>query len=99
MPCTNPNVFQIFLSTPSARRATYLEIQKEKDKQFLSTPSARRATSELGRLSVLPTFLSTPSARRATPRLYRGTADTGNFYPRPPRGGRLQQSTQQTTQQ
>ena len=34
------------------------------------------------------TFLSTPSARRATPRLHRGTADTGDFYPRPPRGGR-----------
>ena len=33
-------------------------------------------------------FLSTPSARRATPRLYRSTANTGYFYPRPPRGGR-----------
>ena len=46
---------------------TYLEIQKEKDKQFLSTPSARRATSPafcgLGSADV---FLSTPSARRAT---------------------------------
>ena len=33
-------------------------------------------------------FLSTPSARRATCRSDRSRVDTGNFYPRPPRGGR-----------
>ena len=37
-------------------------------------------------------FLSTPSARRATSiRLYRQARQT-HFYPRPPRGGRLQQA-------
>ena len=35
----------IFLSTPSARRATYLvAMEGETDSKFLSTPSARRAT-------------------------------------------------------
>ena len=34
-------------------------------------------------------FLSTPSARRATQRLSRSCGSSSNFYPRPPRGGRL----------
>ena len=34
----------IFLSTPSARRATRSELQELTPKIFLSTPSARRAT-------------------------------------------------------
>ena len=33
-------------------------------------------------------FLSTPSARRATPKKFRVAALIGDFYPRPPRGGR-----------
>ena len=33
-------------------------------------------------------FLSTPSARRATPTLSQEWMAEGNFYPRPPRGGR-----------
>ena len=33
-------------------------------------------------------FLSTPSARRATSTFFRCRAFFGNFYPRPPRGGR-----------
>ena len=33
-------------------------------------------------------FLSTPSARRATSSLNTDTGGAGNFYPRPPRGGR-----------
>ena len=39
---------EVFLSTPSARRATcaYAEVIRDMD-GFLSTPSARRATSEL----------------------------------------------------
>ncbi len=36
----------------------------------------------------MPIFLSTPSARRATAQGAGGTASAGNFYPRPPRGGR-----------
>ena len=56
---------------------------------FLSTPSARRATSGAVTIAAVDGFLSTPSARRAT----RGAAGRGasspDFYPRPPRGGRL----------
>ena len=37
---------QLFLSTPSARRATLCEAASDCKKEFLSTPSARRATCE-----------------------------------------------------
>ena len=57
---------------------------------FLSTPSARRATRCTGtRTSGGTSFLSTPSARRATPGLRRPSLPISDFYPRPPRGGRL----------
>ena len=78
-----------FLSTPSARRAT-----------FTSAPRAAGTTNfyprpPRGGRQVLPgdtakvqLFLSTPSARRATCcTLLAGTPFT-HFYPRPPRGGR-----------
>ena len=38
-----------FLSTPSARRATWLDKMGIKIQQFLSTPSARRATLNASR--------------------------------------------------
>ena len=41
----------------------------------------------VGHLHVL--FLSTPSARRATAAALPASTSTTNFYPRPPRGGRL----------
>ena len=83
------HVFIVFLSTPSARRATcsdpyhhgYLAISIH----------ALREEGDLkgwSPLSNLPLFLSTPSARRATELALLKTALTGNFYPRPPRGGR-----------
>ena len=57
----------IFLSTPSARRATVLAPSGGSKNIFLSTPSARRATLLFRLLSQLVfAFLSTPSARRAT---------------------------------
>ena len=56
--------------------------------KFLSTPSARRATSGLFTLMFGAGFLSTPSARRATKPAKSGGKRPGNFYPRPPRGGR-----------
>ena len=58
--------------------------------QFLSTPSARRATCITSRKSCGQKFLSTPSARRATYRVGTDAANLFHFYPRPPRGGRLQ---------
>ena len=57
----------VFLSTPSARRATLNAIfTRLATNTFLSTPSARRATvvDAAGICTFL--FLSTPSARRAT---------------------------------
>ena len=57
---------------------------------FLSTPSARRATRNGPTLTdFLYLFLSTPSARRATGRYQVRQRHFENFYPRPPRGGRL----------
>ena len=78
----------LFLSTPSARRATKSCGSSAPRLVFLSTPSARRATVEWAKnlgiyqISIhalreegdAPTLLSKKSL------LY--------FYPRPPRGGR-----------
>ena len=60
-------VSSTFLSTPSARRATYFPTPYDCSGQFLSTPSARRATDIDDAVAALTGFLSTPSARRATP--------------------------------
>ena len=60
------NTHSGFLSTPSARRATYVDAADNALKGFLSTPSARRATRLLLSVSWKVEFLSTPSARRAT---------------------------------
>ena len=103
----------LFLSTPSARRATVSPLPDVPlSALFLSTPSARRATPFCSVAASSTKFLSTPSARRATrcstnakggaaisihalreegddlrPIIIRGLRD---FYPRPPRGGRLE---------
>ena len=46
LPCSIPFHINLFLSTPSARRATLCgRIRNQKDIRFLSTPSARRATA------------------------------------------------------
>ena len=61
-----PSIF-VFLSTPSARRATAHSCPVFGRKTFLSTPSARRATSTFSIFWIIVSkFLSTPSARRAT---------------------------------
>ena len=104
----------IFLSTPSARRATlcppliprwkgYFYPRPPRGGRpimpgrlvsvhciFLSTPSARRATNTAADAQAkAATFLSTPSARRATSLPSTMYSSFWNFYPRPPRGGRL----------
>ena len=56
----------LFLSTPSARRATSRSPWAIRPARFLSTPSARRATCVSVTVGFGSTFLSTPSARRAT---------------------------------
>ena len=78
----------LFLSTPSARRATRPAADTPYGAVFLSTPSARRATLVLCDRKDGRIFLSTPSARRATNNLGGAKLLSENFYPRPPRGGR-----------
>ena len=83
----NPN--QIFLSTPSARRATVtagvvlLHLQ-------ISIHALREEGDGFNAAFGFPViaFLSTPSARRATKKCSSGRWKNFNFYPRPPRGGR-----------
>ena len=59
--------FLLFLSTPSARRATWNNGGNAGlFNLFLSTPSARRATVYDEIYISVYEFLSTPSARRAT---------------------------------
>ena len=79
----------VFLSTPSARRATGLH-QRHHPEHRISI-HALREEGDLVNISLRlceGQFLSTPSARRATPRATFGAMKLPNFYPRPPRGGR-----------
>ena len=78
-----------FLSTPSARRATLTKSRKSWNWLFLSTPSARRATTG---------YINGPFPNLISIHALREEGDLGimlidmmgrNFYPRPPRGGRL----------
>ena len=79
----------IFLSTPSARRATFNKVHKTNLKYIsihaLCEEGDKFATHTSGQL--VP-FLSTPSARRATGALYLWYTRPQYFYPRPLRGGR-----------
>ena len=81
---------QVFLSTPSVRRATPAGLRNGCSFAFLSTPSVRRATVPVPATMVIcNVFLSTPSVRRATAGVvWRAAASLYNFYPRPPCGGR-----------
>ena len=125
----------IFLSTPSARRATFSRLtgfygkidfyprpprggrpavpsligaaanisihalREEGDlrqafqvqKYYISIHALREEGDEQANLAkvIAGTFLSTPSARRATGGSGTGHSQGDDFYPRPPRGGRL----------
>ena len=82
-------LLRVFLSTPSARRATAdCNVDVVLIAGFLSTPSARRATPPIAAIDHIAEFLSTPSARRATSCPATPSTEQRNFYPRPPRGGR-----------
>ena len=86
---SNWSMATIFLSTPSARRATLCRwaadhrwrisihaLREEGDKDFIFIKT------------ITNLFLSTPSARRATAKVCHGKSLSYDFYPRPPRGGR-----------
>ena len=86
----NFNNVELFLSTPSARRATH-RIQVQLRQLPISIHALREEGDPLQILGpgLQIQFLSTPSARRATPTSTAPAPGTSNFYPRPPRGGRL----------
>ena len=79
----------LFLSTPSARRATVYKPAGAV--AFAISIHALREEGDIAALSwSTPSwgFLSTPSARRATKDLLNIFGLEVDFYPRPPRGGR-----------
>ena len=81
----------VFLSTPSARRATYVSCVQALDGYlFLSTPSARRATPATILTGTTRTPISIHALREEGDvfRLEHRGFFILNFYPRPPRGGR-----------
>ena len=84
----------LFLSTPSARRATQAAARV-----VVAVEISIHALREEGDLDSLiyqcdeDVFLSTPSARRATRRPCGRVPRKPYFYPRPPRGGRPSRTT------
>ena len=81
--------FGLFLSTPSARRATPFGSSPSGRPRFLSTPSARRATPN--RRMLPPQWKISIHALREEGDGFQSILfgnDGVNFYPRPPRGGR-----------
>ena len=82
-------VQKLFLSTPSARRATAaLAFLASLCKDFYPRPPRGGRLSSVGAARKSGEFLSTPSARRATRAVIETAQALKNFYPRPPRGGR-----------
>ena len=81
---------RLFLSTPSARRATSKTVGCRFEPCRISIHALReegdRQTAEF--VSKHFQFLSTPSARRATHAQHLPGRVPEDFYPRPPRGGR-----------
>ena len=79
----------VFLSTPSARRATVKLLRRLfPQATFLSTPSARRATSVVGKFGNA-SIISIHALREEGDKQIDSVAkQCKDFYPRPPRGGR-----------
>ena len=79
----------IFLSTPSARRATMWSISPlSLSPDFYPRPPRGGRPSAQFASGWSASFLSTPSARRATLYSPEQPQNDHYFYPRPPRGGR-----------
>ena len=79
----------IFLSTPSARRATSSSSFRSRPAAyFYPRPPRGGRPAPMAASGCTSRFLSTPSARRATCRRDPLPGGSQNFYPRPPRGGR-----------
>ena len=85
----------LFLSTPSARRATcFVTIPRRGAGGFLSTPSARRATKRIDYWSNKVTISIHALREEGDRQSVAGGSDAIDFYPRPPRGGRRCQTCQ-----
>ena len=78
-----------FLSTPSARRATFKRDYSLLTTIFLSTPSARRATTTMWTNSSQASISIHALREEGDYNPFVHTCFFGYFYPRPPRGGRL----------
>ncbi len=93
---TIPRRDRVFLSTPSARRATASSRSSMiAPSEFLSTPSARRATPEISYYGMIAAFISIHALREeGDPRKSTQSNSNVYFYPRPPRGGRQQKQRQ-----
>ena len=80
----------LFLSTPSARRATWYNYINKSTRPIISIHALREEGDCLAVINneLMGIFLSTPSARRATHHGRVQRLQHRNFYPRPPRGGR-----------
>ena len=84
------STMKIFLSTPSARRATTAPCRPYTVPcHFYPRPPRGGRPLWLSSGKAQKRFLSTPSARRATIPAQVSFRPRGHFYPRPPRGGRL----------
>ena len=83
-------LLDLFLSTPSARRATSAASASALGvSRFLSTPSARRATTDNKSVLFETLGISIHALREeGDPRLVMVDESRNHFYPRPPRGGR-----------
>ena len=91
-------VVVLFLSTPSARRATEMPIYSIPGiENFYPRPPRGGRPPFLVTIIQKTKFLSTPSARRATRQASQCSAiKAAYFYPRPPRGGRQQKQRENT---
>ena len=81
----------LFLSTPSARRATGFCKVLYWSKEFLSTPSARRATVPASSSLIAYTYFYPRPPRGGRRKNLHAIVGIADFYPRPPRGGRPSQ--------
>ena len=85
----------VFLSTPSARRATGAAGQYAQcPEHFYPRPPRGGRPAQVTSEGLRMLFLSTPSARRATRQTQTVAQASSYFYPRPPRGGRPPQLDQ-----
>ena len=79
---------RLFLSTPSARRATGQRKAQGVTKVFLSTPSARRATILWKNFKRFMGISIHALREEGDMGIFRNRCCSVYFYPRPPRGGR-----------